>query len=362
MKKLLYVHNADYRGLAANKVQVLNMCAAFAKTGVEVSLLSFYCDATELKKTFGITPSFALHSLTSNASYGMRSIRLYREIKKSFRNVEVVYTRDLLVAFLASKLLSCPVIYELHELPASKIWWRLFAATYHSLKNCVVISEGLAVALEAKGFAPEKLVVLHDGVFLEDFAIKDSVVAARKALGLPKTKKIVMYVGSLKGWKGHDTFIEAAQHLSTKDVLFVSVGGRRDEVSDLRKKYPRLTFFSRQEHTKIPLFLRAADVLIIPNTAKENISALYTSPLKLFEYMAAQKPIVVSDLPSMRAIVSEKEVVFAKPDDARSFAKAIDMVLGSDAKQKTLAKNAFALAHEFSWEKRAQAIRELFIQ
>ena len=69
----------------------------------------------------------------------------------------------------------------------------------------------------------------------------------------------------------------------------------------------------------IPQWLSVADVAVVPNSAKETISREYTSPLKLFEILAAGVPLVCSDLPSLRETVDESMALFAKADDSESW-------------------------------------------
>ena len=66
---------------------------------------------------------------------------------------------------------------------------------------------------------------------------------------------------------------------------------------------------------------------VLPNSGKSDISAKYTSPLKLFSYMAAGKPIVASDLPSCARGASEKNAFLVAPDDPEALAEGIRYAL-----------------------------------
>lgn len=109
-------------------------------------------------------------------------------------------------------------------------------------------------------------------------------------------------------------------------------------------------------HQEIPYWLKAADVLVLPNSAKEKISRFYTSPLKLFEYMASGTPIVASDLPSIREVLNEKNAVLVKPDSPEFLTAGIMKVLENPYLSDKISKQAFQDVQNYTWEKRAEKI------
>ena len=142
---------------------------------------------------------------------------------------------------------------------------------------------------------------------------------------------------------------------------FVFVGGAEPEYSRFKKKYQNISNIiinPFQTRAKVALYMKASDILVIPNSGKEKISSHYTSPLKLFEYMAAQKPIIVSDLPSIRDIVNEEDAVFAKPDSPQSFAEAIEKILGDVGLARKISLNVYEKVKRYSWQERAKKIME----
>ena len=140
------------------------------------------------------------------------------------------------------------------------------------------------------------MIILPDGVDLKLFNNNISKIYARKVLGLPLKKKIIIYSGRLSEWKGIYTLIESVKFLSD-DVIVMLVGGFEGE-TDIVQKYlnknnltKKVKLCGHQDHQKIPVYLKAADILALPNSGKTEMSRCYTSPLKLFEYMASQRPI-----------------------------------------------------------------------
>jgi glycosyltransferase involved in cell wall biosynthesis len=123
---------------------------------------------------------------------------------------------------------------------------------------------------------------------------------------------------------------------------------------NLKSKHTKAFFLPETKYTDLPNVLPAADVLILPNSGKGTESARNTSPLKLFAYMASGIPIVSSDVPAVREILSEDSAVFVKPDDPRVLADGIVATLSGAGAGK--GEKAKALAIQYSWGSRAKRI------
>ena len=107
-----------------------------------------------------------------------------------------------------------------------------------------------------------------------------------------------MYVGHLYKWKGVDTMIEAAKRLKgSNDLLFMFVGGTDQDISQYEnivkeKGITNIVFTGHKSHQAIPQYLKAADFLPLPNAPVSEESEKYTSPIKMFEYMASRRLIL----------------------------------------------------------------------
>src|SRR5262249_46625064 len=108
---------------------------------------------------------------------------------------------------------------------------------------------------------------------------------------------------------------------------------------------------------RVPVYLRALDVCAMPYPA-EPYFELYMSPLKLFEYMASERPIVASDLPSIAEVLKDGDTALMFPaGDVDALTRAVQRLHDDPRLRETLAMNAYAeVMQEHTWAKRAELI------
>jgi glycosyltransferase involved in cell wall biosynthesis len=108
--------------------------------------------------------------------------------------------------------------------------------------------------------------------------------------------------------------------------------------------------------------LVSADILALPNPASA-ISNHATSPLKLFEYMAAGRAIVASDLPSIREVLNhDTNALLVAPGDPAALAAAIRRLATDAALRGRLGAAARSAVLDYSWSRRAERLEQLFTQ
>ena len=198
---------------------------------------------------------------------------------------------------------------------------------------------------------------------METFDIKITRQEAREQLGLPGNKKIILYTGHLYTWKGVDTLADASKNLPV-DILIYTVGGDAQEIDAFYQRNPNHKTINIPAVTreKVAIWLKAADLLILPNSAKEKISAKYTSPLKLFEYLASGTPIIASDLPSVNEILDQNDCAFFTADDASSLASTILKSLSDELLLNDLTSKMKKIALQYSWQQRSALILSKIIK
>jgi glycosyltransferase involved in cell wall biosynthesis len=239
-----------------------------------------------------------------------------------------------------------------HDFPEKHLWFYrlLFRRALHVLAT----NEWKKGALVARlGLSPERISVIPNAVDIKEFALDTSKENACRTLGLNPSKRYAVYTGHLYGWKGVDTLARAAILLPKEwEVLFV--GGRVGDIAEFRTTHAgnaRIRLIGQRPHKEIPLWQRAADVLVLPNTAKKEISLHYTSPMKLFEYMASGRPIVASDIPSITEHLTADRGVLVRPDDEQALSAGILEATLAEAVTRT--RHAQEYVSGLSWALRA---------
>lgn len=275
------------------------------------------------------------------------------------KSPSLIYTRSpkLVKRFLS---LGIPVLWEKHEPIHENSTSRDFF-TDRNFVGFVTISSSLAKTYIDFGLDPEKALVAHSGVDFGSFIPCQSKLDARRKLSLPQEKKIIVYSGHLYEYKGIPTILETAKILP--EYLFILVGGWEEDIDKVEQERNRLdlhniSLIGHVPQTELASYLYAADILLLPTSKSWKLSE-GTSPLKLFEYMVARRPIIASSLPNIATVLRDKEnAILVEPDDPQVFANAVNTLLDDDALASSIAECAFQEVKNFTWERRAEQIIE----
>ncbi len=362
---ILYATNSRIPTPKAFGAQIMHTCAQFAALGTNVELVipaRRNVVGTDAFSYFNVPKSFSIRTLWVpdflSRGKNFRKLAFFADYVFFVfgllffpipTETNVIYLRDYPLAFCFSKRRK--TVLEVHDLRRPALHIR--AAKRVSL--VVAISKGVKDALIEHGIEEQKIIVAPDGVDLASFAQVETQAESRKRLGIPLDKKVALYIGRLDGWKGTDTFFEAGK-LLPDDILTVAIGGEEHQLEPLRLRYPKTLFLGPRPYAEVANNEAAADVLVLPNSGRDEISVRYTSPLKLFTYMASGKPIVASDLPALREVLTDESAYFFSADDSRALARTVEEVSNHPSEAEMRGHLAQQIVTRYSWATRAERI------
>lgn len=362
---IFYIANMRLPTEKAHGIQIMEMCSAFTKEGATVELVvarrfnHIHEDPFvyhDIKKTFIVRKIFCI-DLARFGKWGylveMFSFTIGVALYALFQKDATFYTRDELLALTLS-VLGKKVAWEGHMGQTNFIIQQLIKRKV----RMVMITQSLRELYLSLGVDVQNITVAPDGVDVQRFDVELSREDARKQLNLSPDKNIVLYKGALFAWKGAGDIARAATQFD-EHTQFVFIGGTKEDVDAFRKEFAHqknVSILGNRPRTETPIYQKAADVLVIPNSGKNEISKLYTSPMKLFGYMAGGVPIVASDLPSIREVLNEHNAVLVKADSPDSFAEGIRLLLADKSHGERLAQQALVDVQSYTWEERAKKI------
>jgi len=218
----------------------------------------------------------------------------------------------------------------------------------------------------ASGYDGNKIKVAPDAVDLKIFDINIAKEEAREKLDLPQDKIILGYSGNFKTMgeeKGISMILKVVENLKNKipNIIFVGIGGNEADIKKYQSQADEtgigynVKLLPRVNLTDLAIYQKAFDILLMPypNTLHYRF---YMSPLKMFEYMTAQRPIIATDLPSVREVLNEDNAFFVPADNIDRLAETILCIVENPELVQRKANQAYQDVRNYTWEKRVKKI------
>ena len=353
----------------ANSVQVMKVCQAFTQLEHEVRLwlpgstpeLSW----EELAAHYGLRSRFEVSWMRS-LRRGRRYDFCYRAVRAARRwKAHLYYLWPLQAAALTSSL-GLSTLLELHDRPQGRLGPHLFrrALQGSGLRRLLPITAALQKYL-AEAYQttlkPPFSIISPMGVDLERYEDLPASDDARSALGLRDTFT-VGYTGHLYPGRGIELLFELAR--LNPSIAFVWAGGEPVAIERWRKRLRDAEVNNVQllgfvSNKRLPLVHAACDVFLMPYARRISVSsggdtARFASPMKVFEYFAAKRAIISSDLPVLRETLNETNALLVPPEDVHAWNAALQTVISDSELRAKLAEQAGLDARKYSWRQRAQ--------
>lgn len=360
--KLYYVANARMPSEKAHAIQIAKMCEAFIEAGVDLTLVvpnrrhvkktpkEFYSLRVDIPVVY--LPTVDLVSLGGYvfqaASFALSSF-LYLTGKKG-----IIYTVDM-DTFSSSllPLTGLPVYTEMHNGKPAHLFQRML---FKRVKGVITVNRFLKEDLQTK-FPDTRAAYLVEpnGVDTTLFSRKEKA-EARTRLSLPNDAKIALYIGRFFDWKGLEIIPEAARLLP--DVTWHLVGGSEEAFRRVTGKAPEknMLFVADVPQTEVPWWCAAADALLVLGTERDTQSWRYTSPMKLFEYLYMERPVVATATPAIQEIVSAADSLLIAPGDPKDLAEKVATAIKGGEGVTRMVGAARVRIDGHTWKARAKRI------
>jgi glycosyltransferase involved in cell wall biosynthesis len=275
----------------------------------------------------------------------------------------------LLPNYLISRIKRIPLVYDSHEyftgVPElvnspvkQKIWKTVERFIFPKLKDVFTVNDSIASLYEKEyGIRPK---VVRNVPPLR--RVKKQM--SRKELNLPLDKKILILQGSgINIHRGAEEMVEAMQYIDNAILLIVGGG---DVIDILKEKIKnkrlqnRVIIKGKQPYERLMQYTANAD-LGLSLDKNTNINYRYSLPNKIFDYLQAGIPVLVSNLVEIRKIVERYDVGdFIPGHNPRDIAAKVNEILGNQTLMERWRKNCTFAARQLNWENESKILMEVY--
>lgn len=385
MISIFYISRADFFSKRTNVHNSVKTCEALAgMDNVRVTLISSFRGSEKgkigsvLRSNHGVKRDFSVIALNSFSGFfwGNRfrvlswlevflaNFSLIKFLLKKRGEVDIIYLRDqhLFLAIIFTKyILRKPIYFEVHAAQRN-------IHTQFLLNLMVRISDGIVAISYALKDYYEKL---NNNIIVafclapepENFPYHKSLRELREELSIPLNKFIMGYVGRLSLMGNHSNYnienvVEALKFLPD-NILFIVIGGTDKEMEFLKKIAENISVSEKLEtrswipRSTVPSYLLSFDVLILPKLGERPGD----SPAKMFEYLAARKPIVAAKTSPVSEVLHDRDnSILVINNDSREWAESIERLMNDKVLADKISKKSFEDSHIYSWENRGKGI------
>jgi glycosyltransferase involved in cell wall biosynthesis len=209
----------------------------------------------------------------------------------------------------------------------------------------------------------DKIVVIPNGINIEEVTTTFTQEECRTKLGLPLDTEIILFFGSLVPYKGPDILLKAFKIIKKEfpnvKLIFAGRGQMFDELCDLSKGFDLendVIFLGFVDEDKKPWYYKASDIFCLPSTTMAESFGIVN-----LEAMASGIPIVGSNLGGIPDIIKNGENgLLAKPGDHQSLADALLHLLKNEDLRKKMGDNGRRFVKDYSWDKIAKETEQLY--
>lgn len=368
------VPNYKYGG---GEIVAYNLAINMAKRGHTVHVFTTSADR---KDCIEKGKKLIIHRYSTIAQFFERNLSLNLIFKPLKCNVDIVHVHvgssplELVAALIYARMKKKPLVATYHGDVIPSLRGFIYKGSVHVYNAIVrkVLSYANVIISPSKYYIDEsfflkrysnKIVVIPNGINIEDFDIPYSKEECRKKLGLSSDKNIILFLGVLHPKKGPDVLMKAMSLITSKipniELIIAGDGIMKNYLKKLAKELEidnHVRFEGFVEEDLKPLYYKSADIFVLPSTISTEVF-----PLTLLEASAAGLPLVVTDLNTLKCIAEEgNNALFTKKRDEKNLAQTVIYLLKNEDIRKRMGRNARKKAEGYSWEKVAEETEKIY--
>lgn len=276
------------------------------------------------------------------------------------RRADVIHAHDVNVlptAWLAARLSDAKLVYDAHEISTGREGYASFRTLVAIIEQALMPrAQGTITTTDARAKFFARAYGIARPIVLQNrprFQAEQVSTRIRDELKLAQPWPIVLYQGGLQQGRGLERLVRGAALVP--NAYFILIGGGRLDArlralaTELGLE-ERVRFISTVELAELPSYTASADIGVQPieNTCLNHFT---TDSNKLFEYVQAGLPVVASDLPEIRRVVSKHGLgVLVPPGETEALAAALRSLVEDETKRKLHAGYSRSAAAVLNWE------------
>jgi len=362
----------SFLGNANYDTRVTNLTNSLKADGNEVKVISFDWTTPDFNTIIGDTSIYKLVKKKNSIHYYLKFLTtLYKELLKTDSKI-----------YIAEDILTLPLVTFVAKLRKAKLFYnsREFYAFIAGLRNKPK-TQAIIRSLE-KFFIKkvDKVFVTGEGDadFLQEYyGIENTVVIRnlplmykanapkdfRKMLGISDSSTILLYQGVILEGRGIEPLLNSMTNLENCDLVILGTGVFKDKFENIATELGlnnRVHFLGNIDQSELINYTSGADIGI---ALIENISMsyYYALPNKLFEYIMAGLPVLISNLPQMKKIVEDYKVgKIVNMENSEEIEKALKVMISDENQLRVYKQNTILASNELNWQKEYEKVKHLF--
>ena len=345
-----------------------NLYDTFSANNFEVEFIGFDWMTEGFTETHGDISIIKLKKGFLSLSFYLKFIwhlklKLFNT-KASIIFAEDIYTLPFAVIF--GKLKRAKIYYDSRELfgylaglkekKFKQAFWKLTEKIFIKKADYVIVTGPMDGEFLIKEYGIKNIIVLRN---LPRYYKPTLQLDLRSHLNIDKTKKIILYQGVLLKGRGIEKVFSVLYEL-LNHVFVIAGGGEYEEhyqkLATQMNIAQQVFFLGKLTQEELPKITTSVDigVSLIENLS---VSYYYALPNKLFEYIMAEVPAIVSNLPQMKEIVDKYDVGFAvNIDNKDELISAIKKLSDDPDLYESKKQNCQIASQELNWEKEVTAL------